>query len=124
MVLVFSRSVETGIEKGLDSGSNKGSSVTARIVVPSNQVGCLLGKGGAIVSEMRKATGANIRIIGGSQVPKCALENDDVVQVVQVRFTFCCSVKWFVFVFPNFIVGMMKQVNLMNSYEIQKYGEI
>ncbi|KAF3435099.1 hypothetical protein FNV43_RR22186 [Rhamnella rubrinervis] len=88
VVLVFSRSVETGIEKGLDSGSNKGSSVTARVVVPSNQVGCLLGKGGAIVAEMRKATGANIRIIGGNQVPKCALENDDVVQVVQISGDF------------------------------------
>lgn len=77
VVLVFCRSVETGIEKGID----KGSSVTARLVVPSNQVGCLLGKGGVIVSEMRKATGASIRIIGTDQVPKCASDNDQVVQV-------------------------------------------
>ncbi|XP_048424588.1 KH domain-containing protein HEN4 isoform X2 [Pyrus x bretschneideri] len=80
-VLVFSRSVEAGIEKGRDSSSNKGSPLTARLVVPSNQVGCLLGKGGAIVSEIRKQTGTGIRIIGGDQVPKCALENDEVVQI-------------------------------------------
>lgn len=80
-VLVFSRSVETGIEKEIDSGLNMGSSVTARLVVPSNQVGCLLGKGGVIVSEMRKATGASIKIIGTDQVPKCASDNDQVVQV-------------------------------------------
>ncbi|KAJ1396537.1 K-like proteiny domain [Sesbania bispinosa] len=80
-VLVYSRSVEAGIEKGIDSGLNKGSFVAARLVVPSNQVGCLLGKGGVIVSEMRKATGANIRIIGTDQVPKCASDNDQVVQV-------------------------------------------
>ncbi|PQM35498.1 KH domain-containing protein [Prunus yedoensis var. nudiflora] len=81
IVLVFTRSVEAGIEKGRDSSSNKGSSLTARLVVPSNQVGCLLGKGGVIVSEIRKVTGTGIRIIGGDQVPKCALENDEVVQI-------------------------------------------
>lgn len=69
------------MEKGQNSGSNKGSLVTARLVVPSNQVGCLLGKGGAIVAEMRKVTGANIRVIGGDQVPKCVSEKDVVVQV-------------------------------------------
>ncbi|KAK7302582.1 hypothetical protein RJT34_13474 [Clitoria ternatea] len=80
-VLVFSRSVESGFMKGLDPGLNKGSTVTARLVVPSSQVGCLLGKGGVIVSEMRKATGASIRIIGIDQVPKCASDNDQVVQI-------------------------------------------
>lgn len=79
-MLVYSRSIEAGVEKGLDS-TNKGSTVTARLVVPSSQVGCLLGKGGVIVSEMRKATGASIRIIGADQVPKCASDNDQVVQV-------------------------------------------
>ncbi|TKY71512.1 KH domain-containing protein [Spatholobus suberectus] len=80
-VLVYSRSIEAGFEKGLDSGLNRGSTVTARLVVPSSQVGCLLGKGGVIVSEMRKATGASIRIIGTDQVPKCASDNDQVVQI-------------------------------------------
>lgn len=76
-MLVYSRSVEAAIEKGLE----KGLSVTARLVIPSNQVGCLLGKGGVVVSEMRKATGASIRITGTDQVPKCASDNDQVVQV-------------------------------------------
>lgn len=82
ILLVFKRSVEAGIENGLDSESNQGSPVTARLVVPSNQVGCLLGKGGTIVSEMRKATGAGIRIIRSDRVPKCASENDEVVQII------------------------------------------
>ncbi|XP_060965942.1 KH domain-containing protein HEN4 isoform X1 [Cannabis sativa] len=81
VVLVFSRFLDASSEKGQDSDFNKGSSVTARLVVPSNQVGCLLGKGGSIVSEMRKVTGANIRVIGGDQVPKCATEKDVVVQI-------------------------------------------
>ncbi|KAG5526107.1 hypothetical protein RHGRI_032412 [Rhododendron griersonianum] len=81
VVLVFSRSMEAGAEKGLDLSSSKGSPVLARLVVPSNQVGCLLGKGGAIVSEMRKTTGAFIRIIGNDQAPKCASQNDEIVQI-------------------------------------------
>lgn len=81
VVLVFTRSIEAGAEKGLDSGSSKGSPVTARLVVPSNLVGCLLGKGGSIVSETRRVTGTNIWIMVGDQVPKCASEDDEVVQV-------------------------------------------
>ncbi|XP_071931077.1 KH domain-containing protein HEN4-like isoform X1 [Coffea arabica] len=80
VVLVFSQCVEADSDKGLDSGL-KGPPVCARLVVPSSQVGCLLGKGGAIVSEMRKATGAAIRIFAGEHVPRCALESDEVVQI-------------------------------------------
>lgn len=77
--------MEAGAEKGLDLSSSKGLPVLARLVVPSNQVGCLLGKGGAIVSEMRKTTGAFIRIIGNDQAPKCASQNDEIVQVCCCR---------------------------------------
>ncbi|KAG8368595.1 hypothetical protein BUALT_Bualt15G0061800 [Buddleja alternifolia] len=79
-VRVFSRSMEAGVVKGLNSGS-KGSPVSARVVVSSNQVGCLLGKGGKIISEMRKVTGAGLRLLRGNQVPKCASENDEVLQI-------------------------------------------
>ncbi|KAK6156758.1 hypothetical protein DH2020_011006 [Rehmannia glutinosa] len=79
-ILVFNRCMEAGLVKGLDSDS-KGSPVSARVLVPSNQVGCLLGKGGAIISEMRKVTGARLSIIGGNQVPKCASENNEVLQI-------------------------------------------
>ncbi|KAL3730018.1 hypothetical protein ACJRO7_027081 [Eucalyptus globulus] len=78
VVLVFKRSIEAGTEKGLDSGSGP---VTARLVVPSNLVGCLLGKGGSIVTETRRITGTNIWIMVGDQVPKCASEDDGVVQI-------------------------------------------
>ncbi|KAH7575544.1 hypothetical protein JRO89_XS02G0138900 [Xanthoceras sorbifolium] len=81
VVLVFSRLIEAGVEKGRDLSSNKGLLVTARLVVASSQVGCLLGKGGTIISEMRKATGTSIRILGDDQVPKCVPENDKVVQI-------------------------------------------
>ncbi|KAJ0984180.1 hypothetical protein J5N97_002536 [Dioscorea zingiberensis] len=58
------------------------STLSARLLVHSQQIGCLLGKGGAIISEMRRATGANIRIFLKEHVPKCAQPNDEVVQVI------------------------------------------
>ena len=45
----------------------------------ANQVVCLIGKDGTIVSEMRKASGASIRIIGTDHFPECASEKDQVV---------------------------------------------
>ncbi|OWM87723.1 KH domain-containing protein HEN4-like isoform X2 [Punica granatum] len=81
VVLVFSRSVEVGSTKGQDLGFSKDNSVIARLIVPSNQVGCLLGKGGSIASEIRRVTGAGIRVMKGDQVPKCASANDQVVQI-------------------------------------------
>ncbi|KAK9139549.1 hypothetical protein Scep_009230 [Stephania cephalantha] len=53
----------------------------SRIIVPSNQIGCILGKGGAIITEMRKVSGAYIRILPKDQIPKCVSENEEVVQM-------------------------------------------
>ncbi|MED6207663.1 hypothetical protein PIB30_037798 [Stylosanthes scabra] len=52
----------------------------ARLLVSSNQIGCLLGKGGSIITEMRKLSGAHIRILGKDKVPKCASEDEEVIQ--------------------------------------------
>ncbi|KAJ0100508.1 hypothetical protein Patl1_21949 [Pistacia atlantica] len=40
----------------------------------------LLGRGGYIISEMRRATGASIHVFPGEQAPKCGARNDEVVQ--------------------------------------------
>uniref|UniRef100_A0A0C9RV58 TSA: Wollemia nobilis Ref_Wollemi_Transcript_11433_2942 transcribed RNA sequence n=1 Tax=Wollemia nobilis TaxID=56998 RepID=A0A0C9RV58_9CONI len=56
--------------------------ITTRFLVPSNHIGCLLGKGGSIISEMRKRTRANIRIMSKDNLPKCASENDELVQII------------------------------------------
>ncbi|XP_059631198.1 KH domain-containing protein HEN4-like [Cornus florida] len=53
----------------------------AKILVSSNQIGCLLGKGGSVIAEMRKSTGAHIRILGKDQLPKGASENEELVQI-------------------------------------------
>ncbi|GFP84111.1 kh domain-containing protein at4g18375 [Phtheirospermum japonicum] len=60
---------------------NKDKNMTAKLLVSSHQIGCLLGKGGSVIAEMRKSTGAYIRILGKDQVPKGAAENEEVVQV-------------------------------------------
>ncbi|XP_073037718.1 RNA-binding KH domain-containing protein RCF3-like [Primulina eburnea] len=60
---------------------NKEKVMIAKLLVASNQIGCLLGKGGSVISEMRKSTGAYIRILGKDQIPDCASENEEVVQV-------------------------------------------
>ncbi|XP_057434838.1 KH domain-containing protein HEN4-like [Lotus japonicus] len=56
-------------------------SMLARVLVSSNQIGCLLGKGGSIITEMRKLSGAHIRILGKDKIPKCASENEEVIQI-------------------------------------------
>lgn len=66
----------------VDLGPDKDSVITTRLLVPANQVGCLIGKGGSIISEMRRATGANIRILPRKDLPPCALETDELVQIV------------------------------------------
>ena len=74
VIRVHARIAEIGFEPG--------AAVVARLLVHSQQIGCLLGKGGFIISEMRRATGASIRIFTKDQVPKCASYNDEVVQVI------------------------------------------
>ncbi|XP_023761116.1 KH domain-containing protein HEN4 [Lactuca sativa] len=55
--------------------------VTAKVIVSAHQIGCILGKGGAVISEMRNSTGAFIRILGKDQTPQYAAENEEVVQI-------------------------------------------
>jgi len=54
---------------------------TTRLLVPTSRIGCLIGKGGTIISEMRMSTRANIRILSKENLPKVASEDDEMVQV-------------------------------------------
>ncbi|CAH8327660.1 unnamed protein product [Eruca vesicaria subsp. sativa] len=56
-------------------------SFTTRLLVPSSRIGCLLGKGGAIITEMRRMTRANIRVLGKDNLPKVASKDDEMVQI-------------------------------------------
>lgn len=56
-------------------------SFTTRLLVPTSRIGCLIGKGGSIITEMRRLTKANIRILPKENLPKIASEDDEMVQV-------------------------------------------
>ena len=60
--------------------SESADDVTARILVQGNQVGCLLGKGGSIIQQLRNDTGAGIRVLPSENLPQCALKSDELVQ--------------------------------------------
>lgn len=60
---------------------SKENTVTAKLLVSSHQIGCLLGKAGSVITEMRKLSGAQIRVLGKDQLPKGASGNEEVVQV-------------------------------------------
>ncbi|MED6120387.1 hypothetical protein PIB30_020401 [Stylosanthes scabra] len=55
--------------------------VSIRLLVPSKVIGCIIGKSGSIINEIRKRTRADIRI-SKSNKPKIADVNDELVEVV------------------------------------------
>lgn len=55
--------------------------ITTRLLVSSSRIGCIIGKGGAIIKEMRSTSRANIRIFSDENIPKVASEDDEMVQV-------------------------------------------
>ncbi|XP_042514503.1 KH domain-containing protein At4g18375 [Macadamia integrifolia] len=60
---------------------NDDDTVDTRFLVPSKIIGCIIGKSGAIINEIRKRTKADVRI-SKSEKPKCAGENDELIEVV------------------------------------------
>lgn len=61
--------------------------VAARMLVPSDQIGCLIGKGGQVIQKLRSETNAQIRVINDN-LPICALalSHDELLQVMQRVF--------------------------------------
>jgi poly(rC)-binding protein 3/4 len=58
--------------------------VAARILIPRNQAGCVIGKGGTIIQQLRAETGAGIRVLPPDTLPPCAMHSDELVQVNNV----------------------------------------
>ncbi|XP_058736395.1 RNA-binding KH domain-containing protein RCF3-like isoform X1 [Vicia villosa] len=69
-----------GEEEDVDMEKEE-SQVTAKLLVPSDQIGCVIGKGGQIVQNIRSETGAQIRILKDERLPLCALNSDELVQI-------------------------------------------
>ncbi|XP_071731059.1 KH domain-containing protein At4g18375-like [Rutidosis leptorrhynchoides] len=55
--------------------------VTVRLLVPADQIGCCIGKGGQIIQNIRTDTGAQVRIMKDNHMPACALASDEMVQI-------------------------------------------
>lgn len=54
--------------------------VIMRLLVPSKVIGCIIGRSGSIINEIRKRTKADVRISKGEK-PKCADSNDEYIEV-------------------------------------------
>ncbi|KAL7140993.1 hypothetical protein ABFS83_08G024500 [Erythranthe nasuta] len=68
---------DTAVEDDLEEAHQ----VTVRLLVPSDQIGCIIGKGGQIVQNIRGETGAQVRIVKDDHLPTCALSSDELVQI-------------------------------------------
>ncbi|KAL6969619.1 hypothetical protein U1Q18_029329 [Sarracenia purpurea var. burkii] len=55
--------------------------VTVRMLVPSDQIGCIIGKGGQVIQNMRTETSAQIRVLSSDHLPPCASNSDELLQV-------------------------------------------
>jgi predicted RNA-binding protein YlqC (UPF0109 family) len=74
--------------------------ITTRLVVPNGQVGCLLGKGGKIIQQMREETKAHIRILSQEKTPPCVPSTDAILEVHYTPLIFSCSNPH---AFPSFV---------------------
>jgi poly(rC)-binding protein 2/3/4 len=82
---VHDRIVEEDLFGGMASDDdNDNNVVTARLLVPNNMVGCVLGKRGDVIQRLRSETGANIRVLPADHLPSCAMDTDELVQVIYV----------------------------------------
>ena len=68
--------VQTRIARAVPDTKEQG--VTARLLVSSRQIRCLLG---SVMAEMRKLSRSHIRVLAKDLIPKCVLEDEEVVQV-------------------------------------------
>ncbi|XP_048232902.1 RNA-binding KH domain-containing protein RCF3 [Ricinus communis] len=66
--------------RGINNSNNR---VATRLVVSRMHVGCLLGKGGKIIEQMRIETKTQIRILPRDHtLPRCVSMSEEIVQVV------------------------------------------
>lgn len=65
----------------VDDQFDEAQQVTVRMLVPADQIGCVIGKGGQVVQNIRNETRAQIRILSSEHLPRCALSSDELLQV-------------------------------------------
>ncbi|XWS75458.1 hypothetical protein CRYUN_Cryun01aG0090100 [Craigia yunnanensis] len=82
LLKVHNQIVEEDLFGGMVSDDDNGNTVvTARLLVPNNMVGCLLGRRGDVIQRLRNETGASIRVLPADHLPACAMATDELVQI-------------------------------------------
>ncbi|XWS61346.1 hypothetical protein CRYUN_Cryun07bG0118400 [Craigia yunnanensis] len=95
LFLIHERILESDSQFGFGGGGGEeeedyggvvrggGNRVATRLVVSRMHVGCLLGKGGKIIEQMRNETKTQIRILPRDHMlPRCVSMSEEIVQVV------------------------------------------
>lgn len=98
LLLIHERILESDAAFGIgeeeeDYGGRGGSNgrVATRLVVSRMHVGCLLGKGGKIIEQMRIETKTQIRILPRDHnLPRCVSMSEEIVQVQMMLQRCCC----------------------------------
>jgi poly(rC)-binding protein 3/4 len=67
----------------VDLGPDKDNVITTRILVPSKEIICFQGSGG-LLSKITKSCSANVQILPKEDLPICALDSDELIQVVSM----------------------------------------
>nr|UPW27177.1 RNA-binding KH domain-containing protein RCF3 [Allium cepa]UPW27178.1 RNA-binding KH domain-containing protein RCF3 [Allium cepa] len=62
-------------------GPDKDNIIATRLLIPANEIGFLDGKDG-FLSDIQKTTNANVQILPKEDRPPCALEADELIQIV------------------------------------------
>jgi hypothetical protein len=87
------------------NSNNKDGPAISRLIISPNQVGCVLGKGGSIIAEMRKLSKAHIIVLSKDKIPRGVQESDEVVQVCFCIVNPICQYDkkciWTVFILMN-----------------------
>ncbi|GJW64499.1 KH domain-containing protein HEN4 isoform X1 [Tanacetum coccineum] len=68
------------VQFSAEVGVEPGAPIIGRLLVHLRQIGCLWGKGGMIIAEMRRVTGASIYIFPREHVAKYGMPSHEVVQ--------------------------------------------
>ncbi|KAM7267668.1 hypothetical protein ACFE04_009834 [Oxalis oulophora] len=84
LFLIHDRMIESGGQGLYPDDDNGGlNRVATRLVVNRMHVGCLLGKGGKIIEQMRNETKTQIRVLPRDHtLPRCVSMAEEIVQVV------------------------------------------
>ncbi|ONK66688.1 uncharacterized protein A4U43_C06F10940 [Asparagus officinalis] len=65
----------------VDLGPDKDNVITTRLLIPASEITCLEGRDGSLL-DIQRLTNANVQILPKEDLPPCALEADELIQIV------------------------------------------